>query len=139
MPNWRIGHGSTVEIGRTVANTTTFTVLAGVQDITLPDAQSDEVEVTNMGSANRTKEYIVGLNDNGEIALEMNWEPESATDDLLHAIKDSGEAVQIRFNIVGMTAPETYAGFCKGYTRNAPVGDKLTATATLRISAKITT
>lgn len=137
MPGYRIGIGSVVEIGRTVANTTTFTALAGVKDITLPESTVDEIEITNMDSPNRTKEFMAGLNDNGEISLEMLWEPESATDDLLLAIKETGETVQIRFDIVGTTTPETYAGFLKGYTRTAPVSAELNATATFRISAKI--
>ncbi|MGR3749590.1 phage tail tube protein [Paracoccus sp. (in: a-proteobacteria)] len=135
-----IGYGTTVEVG--VGETPVWTALAGVKDVSLPDSQVDEVEVTSMDSPNRTREYIAGLNDNGEVSMDMNYVPLSPTDVLLRDIKASGETVQIRFSVpneANTAAPyvETYAGFCKGYGRTAPVGDAMMATATFRISAEI--
>lgn len=136
--------GNVIEVGRITqgSNTVTFTALTGVQDITLPNSTRDEIEITSQDSKG-SREFIAGLIDNGEVALEMNWEVGSATDTLLKAIKGTGETVQLRFRI-GPTATantfnltETYAAFCKGYERTAPFADKPAATATFRISAAI--
>lgn len=138
MPKFSIGQGSKVLVAKTPTGNTApaFIELIGVQDIELPEAVREEIDVTHMGS-NGTKEFIAGLTDNGEVAVEMNWEPKSPTDVLLASIRKSGEPVQIRFAVVGAD-PETFACYCKGYTRTAPVGGKLSATATFRISGEIT-
>ena len=141
----KIGMGERVEIGRIdIANSAlvTFTTLAEVKDVTLPESSRDEIDVTSMDS-NGEREFISGLSDNGEVAFDMNWVIGSTTDALIKSIYTSGETVQVRFK-VGPTGTantfaltETYIGFCKGYTRTSPVGEAKTATATFRISGTV--
>lgn len=141
MTTATIGYGSTVSIGRlsTGANPEwVYTELDEVKDLTLPEAQADEIEVTSMQSPNRAKEFISGLADSGEVSFSMNWTPGNTTDTLLKAIRASGETVRIQFDIVGFTEPETYSGFLKNLTRAAPVSGSLEATATFRISGLVT-
>lgn len=141
MSSVQIGYGSKVSIGRTSDQgiTWTFTELSEIKDLTLPEAQADDVEVTHMQSPNRAKEFIAGLTDSGEVSFSLNWVPESNTDKLLKAIRASGETVHIRFDIVGFDEPETYSGFLKNLTRNAPVSGAMEMTATFRISGLVTT
>lgn len=132
-----IGYGSTVEVGEIDGANTNFTTIAGLQDITMPEATADDVEVTSMDSPNRTKEFIAGMIDMGEVSIEMNYEADSATDTLLTAIQGSGETVELRFTLNGMAQPVTYAAYCKTYGITAPVQDKMMATATFKVSAQI--
>ena len=137
MPTFSIGIGSEVEIGR--GATPTWTKLVGVQDITLPTSTADKIDVTHMGSPNFTKQYIRGLKDNGDVTLEIIWEPGSPTDVLLQGLEDSeGEIVQIRFTVTGATAPFVYRGFLSSYGKTAPVQDKLMTEAVFSISEKVT-
>lgn len=140
MTQATIGYGSKVSIGRTTddGDTWTFVELDEVKDLTLPESTADEIEVTSMQSPNRQKEYISGLSDNGDVSFTLNWVPGSATDTLLKEIKASGETVHIRFDVVGFTTPETFAGFLKTLSRTAPVSGALEATATFRISGLVT-
>uniref|UniRef100_UPI000E49256A phage tail tube protein n=1 Tax=Oceanicella sp. SM1341 TaxID=1548889 RepID=UPI000E49256A len=98
--------------------------------------QVDEIEVTHMGSPGRRKQFIPGLTDGGEVGVPMNHIPGSPTDVLLQSLRASREEVLIEITLPG-AEPETYAGFLKGYTRTAPIADKMTATATFRLSEQV--
>ena len=135
MADGKIGYGSTVRIGR--GATPTWTELAFVGDIEMPDEQIDEVEVTHMKSPGRRKQFIAGLIDGGEVSIPMNYIQGSDTDDLLLELKASGEVVQIEITLTADGTPEIYAGFLKGYARTAPIADKMMATATFRLSEAI--
>lgn len=133
-----MGHGSKISVGRKSGNVTTYsyTVLADVMDLNLPDSQRDEIEITSQDS-NGTREFIAGLVDNGSVTFDMNRVPGSPSDILLSAIKESGETVALKFEINGQVEPEFYAAFLKGYQRTAPFADKQMATCEFRISGKI--
>lgn len=135
MPDGIIGYGSKVRIG--VGATPTWTELAFVGDIEMPDEQVDEVEVTHMQSPGRRKQFIAGLIDGGEVGVPMNYIPGSVTDTLLLGLKASGETVQVEITLTATGTPEIYAGFLKGYARTAPVNDKMMATATFRLSEAV--
>jgi hypothetical protein len=136
MTEATIGYGTRIRVG--VGAGPTWTTLQHVGDVEWPMAEADEHEVTAMDSPNRTKEYIAGLIDNGEITIPLNWVPGSDTDTVLTAIQASGEIVQVEFlsNADGAT-PETYAGFCKRYARTSPVNGVQTAEASFRINGTV--
>lgn len=130
-----LGYGSTVRIGRGAVPD--FVELDLVGDLDLPDEQVDEVETTHMKSTGRRREYIPGLTDGGEVAIPLNYIPGSATDTLLQEIKASGEIVIVEITPSAAGTPEGYAGFLKGYSRAAPVNDKMTSVATFRLSSRV--
>lgn len=130
-----LGYGTTVRVGR--GATPTWTKLALVGDIELPVDETDEVEVTHMESPGRRRQYIAGLIDSGEMTVPMNLVPGSATDLLLQSIRDSGEQVLVEVTLPSAD-PETYSGYLSGYSRSAPVQDKMTAEATFRLSGVVT-
>ena len=137
MPNFSIGIGTEVAIGR--GATPVWTTLVGVKDVTLPESTADKIDVTHMGSPDFSKQYIRGLKDNGDVTFEVIWEPDSVTDVLLSELEESnGEIVQVRFTIVGATAPFIYRGFLSAYKRTAPVEDTLMSEVTFSISEKVT-
>lgn len=137
MPDGMIGYGSTVRIG--VGETPAWTELDLVADLEMPDEQVDEIEVTHMKSPDRRKQFIAGLIDGGEVAIPMNYIPGNPTDVLLQSLKASGENVLVEITLTATGTPETYAGFLKGYARTAPINDKMTSTATFRLSERVVT
>ena len=134
-----IGYESTVRIGRTPSGggAPVMTELALVGDIEAPDEQVDEVQVTHMKSPGRRRQFIAGLIDSGEVTVPMNYIPGSPTHLMLSEIKASGEEVLIEFTLGKTGEPETFSGFLKGYARTAPIDDKMTASATFRLSSFI--
>ena len=65
-----VGLGSTFGIGNG-ASPEVFATLAKVISITPPSASKAEVEVTNLQSPNRFREFILGLRDSGEVAVKV--------------------------------------------------------------------
>lgn len=64
------GDGATFGIGTTSAGP--FTSIGEVTNISLPEEATDAVEATHLGSGGK-REYIVGLSDAGEVAIEFNF------------------------------------------------------------------
>lgn len=136
MTEATIGYGLTIRIGR--GATPTWTSLGEIKDIEWPQQVADEHEVTHMASPNRTKEFIAGLIDNGEVTIPGNWVPGSDTDDLMNEILASAELVQIEFTAANDGfVPEVYVGFLKQYARNSPVSGPQTFDATFRINGRV--
>lgn len=139
MSDAQLGYGSKFLMAA-LANSTTLTKLAEVTSVSLPNEQVAEVEVTHYESPGRTREYIAGLNDAGEITMGMNWIAGSATDKLIVAAKADGKVRTMRV-VVPDSTPNgqmfTFPGFVKGYERDAPIDDKMTAQVTIRIAGAV--
>ena len=115
----------------------TYNELAEITNITPPNFETDDVDVTHMQSPNRTREFIAGLTDPGEASFEMNWVPGSATDMLLLDLKTAGTVVNWKIVWPNATYWE-FTGYVKGFEPTAETEDKLTATITIRVSGSVT-
>lgn len=131
----KTGLGTQVFITRLTSGSTR-TKLAEIKDIEWPDSVADEIDVSNMDSG-RDKEFIAGMNDNGETTIPMNYVPGSPTDVLLTEIKATGETVEIEYVLPGELTGDKYFAFCKGYKRSTPMNEAMTAEATFRISGLV--
>lgn len=127
-----IGWGAKIRIGR--GPTPTFTALVGLGDFDFPQAQAEDIDVTSHSSPNRTKEYIPGIIDNGELTVPIDYIPNSDQDKLLRFLQQTGEMIQIEITPAGVTTPEIYAGYVRQYQRSAPVQGKSTGTLGFRIN-----
>lgn len=108
--------------------------------ISLPNSQVDDVDATHMLSPSRRREYIAGLIDDGEGTFEFNLVPGSATDLLIQQALDSGDARGYEVIIPDGAFGQKFAGSCivKGYERNVPIDDRMTATMTVRFTGAVT-
>ena len=80
---------------------------------------------------------IITLVDDGEGTIEMNYVPGSATDVLIRAAVNDG--VTRDYKVVlqvadGSTWEVTGDCIVKGYERNLPIDDRMTATMTVRFT-----
>lgn len=131
-----LGYGAKIRIGRGTG-AVTWTDLAGPGDFEFPQMVADDVDVTSHSSPNRTKEYIPGLTDNGEMTVPVDWVPDSAQDILLFTLQRTGELIQIGCTPAGSLNEEVYAGYVKRYGRSAPVQGKATATLVFRVNGLV--
>lgn len=131
-----IGFGQIIEIDADGSGST-YTKLLEAYVIGMPNPQFDDVEVTHHESPNSTREYVAGLNDSGEITIEMNWVPGSTVDDFIVAALGAKRSVRIT---VPAATDQTYTflGVIKGYERMAPLDDRKTATVTIRVAGAVT-
>lgn len=77
-----IGYGSKLAAD-TVPPTSVYTDIAEVVNIDGPSDDAAQVEVTNMDSPGKSREYIGGLIDRGEVSFEANFLPQAPSQKLL--------------------------------------------------------
>lgn len=133
--NAKIGHGSIFRIGTGDDSPDTWTVLAEITGITPPSVTRDVIDATHSASPDRWREHIPGLLDGGEVTVEGNFVPGSAGDVLLIAAQTDEivRAYQIEFpnGIIW-----EFRAFCTAYEPEAPFDDKMTFSATFKVSGK---
>lgn len=137
MANVVIGHGAQFWIDNDSA---VSTKVAEVIAISLPNPQQSDVEATHFESAGRTREYIPGLIDNGEISISINYDAGSATDTLILSALGDAEARECMVSIPtssGTNQEFTFDGIVKGYERSIPIDDRQTAVITIRVAGAV--
>lgn len=121
--------------------TNVLTKVAEVIEVGLPNPQTDDVDATHFESPGRQREYIAGLIDNGEVNFRINWLPGSATDTLIAGAQAAGATRDMEVLIPkSPTAKEkfAFAGIVKGFEKDVPIDDRMTATITVRVSGAVT-
>lgn len=137
----RIGYGAHLFVETTGSPNQSppdYHELDEITNITPPNFQTDDVDVTHMQSPNRTREFTPGLVDPGEAGFEMNWIPGGATDIIILGLKRDATVVSWKMEWYNATTWE-FTGYVKGYETSAEVEGKMSATVTIRVTGDITT
>ena len=124
---FKIGNGATPEV---------FTAVAEVTNIKPPSMSRDAVDATHNQSSEGWREFIAGLKDGGEVSLDVNFVPGSATTLTLMAEIDASLGNKQIVFPNGETF--SFAALCTGIEPDAPMDDKMTATITYKVSGKPT-
>jgi predicted secreted protein len=95
MTQATLGYGSKLAAD-TVPSTGVYTDIAEVVSIDGPSDDSALVDVTNMDSPARSREYISGLIDRGEVSFEANFLPQAPTQKLLRTDQTAGQVRNYR-------------------------------------------
>lgn len=112
---------------------TSTTAIGGITSIKGPGMSGDDIDVSDMDSANGFKEFIPGLVDAGEVSLDLNWDKDDTT--TLHGLWRATSTYRIQFGNA-TTSKWEFTGYLKGLENEAPHDDKISATATFKISGK---
>lgn len=125
--------GALTTFGKVVGNA--FTALAEVTELTLPETSRDSVDFTHFGSPDLHREFKPGWSDAGEAALTYNLVPGLA-DDAVIAAHIATRAVEMwRINFPN-GAKLDFKGFATRHGRATPLDDKMTGSATFKVSGK---
>lgn len=111
--------------------------LAEITSISGPDKSRNTIDVTSLDSTDNYKEFIGGLRDAGQIQLEMNFT--AATYNKLNADFESEDLKS--YEIILPDAEKssfTFNGLVTNLSMNMPLDDKISATATIKISGVVT-
>ena len=116
------------------------TAVAEITSISGPSISRDTIELTHMESPSGYKEYIGGLADAGEVTIDGNFLPTNATQ--LAIVTDMlGTAASQTWTILwadtGATT-WTFTAFPTAFSPSAPSNDKMSFSATFKISGPIT-
>jgi hypothetical protein len=127
-----IGYGSIFAYGDS-GSPEVFSALAEVVSITPPQLVRDTVDATHMASPQKWREFVPGLKDGGEVSLEMNFIPGNSDWDFLF-LAFNQETVR-NYRITFPNAESwTFAAYCTGIEAAVPLDDKMSATATFKVS-----
>jgi len=118
-----------------IYNGSTYVDVAEVTSITWPGYSRDAIDATNMASPDQFREYIPGLMDAGEVTIEMNYVPNHA--DVIIAALTAATAGQFKITAAN-GANVVFTAIVTAYQPQAPVDDKMTASATFKITGKPT-
>lgn len=130
-----IGYGSSLERSSDGTSSGVFSSVGEVLSISLPSLSKDTVDATHMESADAFREYIPGLKDGGEVSVEVNLVPGSAT--TTAALADFASDVVGYYKIIFPDDTEwAFAAICTGFEGEAPLDDKMTATFTYKVTGK---
>lgn len=120
-------------------NGTQLIELEGVFNVTIPEATADDVEITHYKSPNKVREFMSGLKDLGEFTVEMNFVAGSPTDLLCQAAFGDGDTRPFKTVLPDDEGEPAWeiegTAYAKGYTRNIPVDDRMTAQITFRAAS----
>jgi len=141
------GDGSGTITARTVTATSggtdgaeVFTNVAEVVNISLNGRSLDLIDATHMESPNTHKEYIPSLLDSGEVQFDLNFLPGTAAQYGIET--DRANRTKRNFKLVwtNSTSPNTYSfsGYVTAFDAQASIDDKLTGSATIKITGPIT-
>jgi predicted secreted protein len=133
--------GTQLRQGGTTA--TSGTLIAQITNISGPGLSADTIDVTAHDSTGGYRNFLQGLKDGGEITLDINYDPAGATHKnasggLLYAF-DQG--TQDNYALVFPDAATTtwvVPAIVTGFEVGAPMDNKLSASATLKVSGKPT-
>ncbi len=119
-----------------------FTAVAEVLSVGGPTINRDVIEATHTDSLNNYKEFLSGLTDGGEVTVTMNFLPGDVTQDESSGIMGDFLVQTLRqYQIVFPTSPAvtwTFAAFITGFEPDAPIDDRMTSSATFKLSGKPT-
>src|SRR5262245_29035638 len=138
-----IGHGSRVQIASLAYSaspeTGLYSDLEEVFNITAPSSTVDMVDVSNMQSVNAIREFVPGLTDPGEMSFEMNFIPNSNSDNLLLNLRN--EPPSQRKRNMRIIFPNLimwqFEALLMTYEPVAPTDDKMTASVSFKVTGTL--
>jgi predicted secreted protein len=116
-----------------MAATPTFTPLAGITSISGPGNSREILDVTAHDSADGYREFLGGVKDPGELSCDVNYNP-SVHDVWLDDLDDTEPRNYT------LTFPDgtvwAISAFLTSFEPSAPFDDKLTASASFKVTGK---
>lgn len=134
-----IGYGSAVRVHDGVTpKPGGWFELGLVNNISPPNAQTDQVERTHMKSPGRTKQFVSGLIDPGDMTIGLNYLPNNDTDLYVIAWRKTGENREVEIGLAESTAADSFFGFPLGFAPGGldPSG-LMTADLNLKVAGEV--
>jgi len=133
-------YGSQLQLGDS-ATPETFTAIAELTELSTPTESRDDIEVSNMSSANGTKEFIAGWRDGGEVSFKANWLPTNATQDKttgLRAAYASNANQNWKIILPSSVLTISFAGHLTALNGELPIDAQAQLSGTIKVSGAIT-
>lgn len=130
-----VGKGTLFKRGDGSSNES-FTTYSEINSVGLPQQSRPMIDVTDLSSVRR--EFIPGLQDSGEVAINMNFTRDQYIDMKADLDSDSSVNYQIVLSDTGATTIQ-FAGYCMNIGGDVPGPDeKVAMDVTFKITGDIT-
>lgn len=121
--------------GRASTQAGPFTAIAQINNIGGPDKTRNTIDTTSLDTADGYKTFIAGFRDAGQVTLAMNFT--RAGYELLNDDFESDVAVWYQIALPDTENTKlTFLGLVTNLGSSIPAEDKVTASATIKISGK---
>ena len=118
-----------ISTGITITFSTGF--LAEILDVSPPGSSRESIQTSHMGTTNAHTFTPADLVDWGELTVEMAFAPGTTP-----PITSVAEEIVITFPDSGAST-WTFSGFMTGFEPSAPLEDRMTASATIKVSGAV--
>ncbi|HQS95089.1 MAG: phage tail protein [Novosphingobium sp. 17-62-19] len=125
--------GFATTFGKVVASV--YTEFAEVTELSPPELSRDSVDFTHHGSPDGYREFKPGLSDGGEATLSYNLVP-GLLDDAVIAAHLATKTVDEWRIVFPNGAKLDFKGFATAHAHATPMEDKMTGSATFKVSGK---
>jgi len=113
-----------------------WTAIGEVHDTDGPGGSASVIDVTHLQST--AKEKMIGLMDEGQLSLSVNWVPGNAGQAALQTARSSRALKNIRLTYSDGTI-QTFSAYVLNFSVAGAVDDKVSGSITLEISGVVTT
>ena len=126
--------GTTFSIDTSLTVTPSLTAIGNIKTFTGFDGSSSEIDVTNLNST--AKEYRLGLEDNGQFAIELDRDFADAGQTALLAARDAQTGKSFKL-VLPNGENATFTGFVKKFSMAGGVDQIVKGSADIRISGAV--
>jgi predicted secreted protein len=136
----QLGFEAVVYVGADAAASTATILLGGVTKINPPEWARDAVDVTDSDSPSRTREFIPGLADAGEMTIELNFDPNHATEtEILEMMGEKTARLwEIKMTQFATGKKMQFRGFLIAKGPATPQDAQITQSITVKVTGAIT-
>lgn len=131
------GYGCVLQLGDG-GSPELFNTIPGIADSGGPDSQFDLIDVTSQSSPNGRRQYIVGLGDEGEFSLDVNYLPQDPIQKALVNAHRNRTPVNMQF-VMSDTDNTTlkFEALITKFGTSSPLDGKLGSSMTCKINGEI--
>jgi len=123
----------------TTLSTVAMAIVHNVVAINGPSGSAGKIDVSNLGST--AKQFLVGIRDEGDISLDVIYDPSTATNGgQKHMFDDRGTRTKRTWGFKLADASSNFVkgvGYCTGFALTGAVDDSVKATITIAITGAV--
>jgi len=120
----------------TVGSPESYAAIGNVTGWSGPGGSAAIIDATNLDSV--AKEKLIGLPDEGQFTINLNYDPDNAAHIALRAARKAGTLVAFKITLTDATATNiVFSGYVTGFQLKGQVNEKVTADLTIEIDGAV--
>lgn len=118
------------------ASPTSFSTIANVTGFKGPGGSASVIDVTNLSSL--AKEKLMGLPDEGQFTLDLNYDPDAASHQALRNARAARTPCEFKINFTDVTpSAAVFAGYVLGFEITGALDQQVKVAVTIEIDGAV--